>query len=263
MSESSNLRDLLERTGAGASSGQGSSRNRPGAPSGLNIGGGLPPQFLLDEKEDRGPRRAAIIIAVLLHVGFFIAKLPEMIEPPRQVGPRAIAFQTKQVRFKPPPPRAQQEIPKKRTPKKTIPIPDPTPEEPEPIRELEDLDLSEVDLPEGEAVFGIPEGPTGTGSSVSGAMQISGNIAPPVKIHSVRPLYTEEARQARIQGVVILQAVIDTDGKVVNVKILKGLPMGLDQTAIDAVTQWRYKPAVLEGEPVPVYYNITISFHLQ
>ena len=60
-----------------------------------------------------------------------------------------------------------------------------------------------------------------------------------------------------------MSAVIDTVGKVRNIKILKGLPMGLNETAIEAVEQWEYHPATQNGEAVPVYYNITISFHLQ
>jgi TonB family protein len=258
--EKSQLKEKLE--GTGLDSAHSSSLEKSSERSRLSIGGGFPP-FLLEEEDDNRPLKIAVVVAILLHVAFVVIRFPELREPPRYVGPKTAVFLTQQVRFKPPPPRAKQEIPKKRKAKKTIPIPDTTPEEPEPIRVIEEIDLSDTDLPEGEEVFGIPDAPAGSGDAVSGAMQIAGNVAPPVKIHEVRPNYTEEARQARIQGVVILQAVIDTEGKAVNIKILKGLPMGLNETAIAAVEQWLYKPATLEGEPVPVYYNITISFHLQ
>ena len=65
-----------------------------------------------------------------------------------------------------------------------------------------------------------------------------------------------------VQGVVILEAVVDADGTVRNVKVLKGLPMGLDQSAVEAVLTWRYEPARLEGRAVPVYFTFTISFSL-
>ena len=109
-------------------------------------------------------------------------------------------------------------------------------------------------------MVGIPEGPPADGRA--GAMALTGNIAPPTKIYSPQPLYTEDARRAGIQGVVILEAVVDADGTVRNVKILKGLPMGLDQSAVDAVMTWRYEPATLNGQPVPVYFTFTISFSL-
>ena len=93
-------------------------------------------------------------------------------------------------------------------------------------------------------------------------MALAGNIDKPVKVFSPQPLYTEEARRAGIQGVVILEAVVDANGTVRNVKVLKGLPMGLDQSAVDAVMTWRYQPATMEGRPVPVYFTFTISFSL-
>ncbi|MCE2559594.1 MAG: energy transducer TonB [Acidobacteria bacterium] len=78
-----------------------------------------------------------------------------------------------------------------------------------------------------------------------------------------RPNYTEEARRARVQGVVILQAVVDAVGNVGYVKVLKGLPEGLTESAVQVVEQWRYEPATLNGEPVPVYINLTVNFSLQ
>jgi protein TonB len=63
--------------------------------------------------------------------------------------------------------------------------------------------------------------------------------------------------------VVIVQAIIDKQGTVTDVKVLKPLPMGLDKAAADAVAKWKFKPATLNGKPVDVYYNLTVNFTLQ
>ena len=91
---------------------------------------------------------------------------------------------------------------------------------------------------------------------------VRGDVQRPVKIHEVLPQYTEEARLARIQGTVILQAVIGKGGDVERVEVLKGLPIGLSEAAVEAVKQWRFEPATLHGKPVKVYFNLTINFRL-
>jgi protein TonB len=63
--------------------------------------------------------------------------------------------------------------------------------------------------------------------------------------------------------VVIVEAIIDKNGNVTNVRVLKPLPMGLDQAAVDAVENWKFKPATLNGKPVDVFYNLTVNFRLQ
>ena len=80
-------------------------------------------------------------------------------------------------------------------------------------------------------------------------------------IHDVTPQYPPEAGRARIEGTVVLMAVIGTDGTVKDVRVENGLPI-LAQAAIDAVKQWRYKPYMVDGEPVEVDSRITISFTL-
>lgn len=84
----------------------------------------------------------------------------------------------------------------------------------------------------------------------------------PVKVHGVKPEYPELARQARLQGVVILRTLIDDEGNVVNIEILKELPMGLSEAAVDAVKQWKFEPAKLHGLPVPVNHNVSVNFRL-
>jgi len=91
---------------------------------------------------------------------------------------------------------------------------------------------------------------------------VTGNVRKPVKIHEVAPQYTEEARKARIQGSVILQAIIGKGGDVERVEVLKGLPIGLSEAAVEAIKQWRFEPATLDGKPVRVYFNLTINFRL-
>jgi periplasmic protein TonB len=92
-------------------------------------------------------------------------------------------------------------------------------------------------------------------------MRIASRVAEANLIHDVAPQYPPEAGRARIEGAVVLMAVIGTDGSVKDVRVESGLPI-LAQAAIDAVRQWRYKPYVIDGEPVEVDSRITINFNL-
>ncbi len=213
--------------------------------------------------EDRKPMRRAIVLAVLAHALFFLLQIPEGRQVPHRIGKTRPVYVVQQVRFQPPPPRAEQQVPEKREKRRIIPIPDPTPEEPEPIR-LAEIEVPEVDsLIAGDAVFGIPDGPPGPRRSAPAALRLDGHITPPERIFGPTPRYTEEGRQSRTQGVVILEAIVDEEGNVDEVKVLKGLPNGLSDEAVLTASTWKYKPALLDGEPVPVFLNLTIRFSLQ
>lgn len=94
-------------------------------------------------------------------------------------------------------------------------------------------------------------------------LRVEDGITAPRRVRSVMPKYTEEARKERIQGLVVLQTVIGKDGRVHDVKVLKGLPKGLSESAVEAIRQWEFEPARNEdGQPVEVYYNLTINFTL-
>ena len=214
--------------------------------------------FAHEYEEDKKTMRISVVLAVILHIIFFIIQLPEITQAQNTEQEKPKVYVIQQVRFKPPPPQQKQEIPKPRA--KKVPIPDPTPDEPEPIREPEEIQ-PEVDLPETDVIFGIPEGPPP--AEPTGPILVGGDVKPPEKTYAPQPQYTEIARKARIQGVVIVQAIIDKQGNVTNVKVLKGLPMGLEQAAAEAVKKWKFKPATLNGKPVAVYYNLTINYRLQ
>ena len=92
-------------------------------------------------------------------------------------------------------------------------------------------------------------------------MRVASRVAEANLVYDVAPQYPPEAGRARIEGTVVLMAVIGKDGTVKDVRIENGLPI-LAQAAIDAVKQWRYKPYMIEGEPVEVDSRITINFTL-
>jgi len=93
-------------------------------------------------------------------------------------------------------------------------------------------------------------------------VRVGGNVQTPTKVRDVRPLYPQDAQSARISGVVIIEATIDTDGRVYDAKVLRSIPL-LDQAALDAVRQWEFTPTLLEGVPVPVIMTVTVNFTLQ
>jgi protein TonB len=78
----------------------------------------------------------------------------------------------------------------------------------------------------------------------------------------VEPQYPEAARKARMEGVVILEAIITADGNVEDVRVLKSVNPLLDASAVRAVGQWKYKPATLNGRAVRVYLTVTVTFRL-
>lgn len=96
----------------------------------------------------------------------------------------------------------------------------------------------------------------------TGPIRVSELVQPPKKIVDVRPVYPTFAREARIEGVVVLEAILDRNGRVDQVRVVQSKPL-LDQAALDAVRQWRYTPSVLNGQPVAVLMTITIRFTLQ
>lgn len=95
-----------------------------------------------------------------------------------------------------------------------------------------------------------------------GLFRVGGDVKAPVVISRVEPVYPEDARKARVSGIVILEAIIDTNGNVRHARVLKPLPFGLDQAALDAVRQWKFKPGTHMGQPVDVLFNLTINFML-
>jgi protein TonB len=92
-------------------------------------------------------------------------------------------------------------------------------------------------------------------------VRVSQGVTQGLLIRKVQPIYPPLARQARIQGTVLLQAEISKDGTIENLHLISGHPM-LAPAAIEAVKQWRYKPYILNGEPVEVETQITVNFTL-
>lgn len=84
----------------------------------------------------------------------------------------------------------------------------------------------------------------------------------PRKIVDARPVYPEIARAARVEGTIIMEAVLDTNGRVTQLRVLKSVPL-LDLAALDAVRQWRYTPSLYGGHAVSVLMTITVRFTLQ
>ena len=95
-----------------------------------------------------------------------------------------------------------------------------------------------------------------------GALRVGGNIRTPRKVKDVRPLYPQEARDAGVQGVVIIEMRVDADGRVGSARVLRSIPL-LDQAALDAVQQWEFEPTLLNGAPIAVVMTVTVQFTAQ
>lgn len=169
-------------------------------------------------------------------------------------------------RFVPPRP-VQIEIPKKeiveKKKPKLKPVPDPTPEGPELFAEPEpEVDIP--DIPEDAVVlFGEDPEPPAAKVVVTGPVKLSSEMTRPKLITRVEPEYPPLAKRAGLEGVVVLQATIDKEGSVSEIIVVRSMKSaGMDESAIKAVKEWKYTPALLNGEPIAVYMPVTVLFRL-
>jgi periplasmic protein TonB len=109
---------------------------------------------------------------------------------------------------------------------------------------------------------GSGAGPGSGGGYGGGLMSVGGGVSAPQVIHSVQPEFTEDARRANYEGTVSIQLIVDSQGVPQDVRVTRHLGMGLDQKAIDAVRQYRFRPAMYQGHPVSVQMAIEVDFHL-
>jgi protein TonB len=233
------------------------------------------------KQKGRGRKALSLPVSLALHVlviaaavGASIWFVEDVPEPPIPVTFYAAA--------PPPPPPPPAAAPKPAAPKPETPKPIPVrPAEmtaPTVIPETVPVPLAEPE-PEGptEGVEGGVEGgvPGGVMGGVIGGvvggtgpgtgeepLRVGGDVKAPQLINRVEPSYPEAARKARMEGVVILEAIITANGNVEDVKVLKSVNPLLDAAATRAVQQWKYRPATLNGRAVRVYLTVTVTFNL-
>jgi len=93
-------------------------------------------------------------------------------------------------------------------------------------------------------------------------LRVGGQVLAPKVLYDPNPAYSDVARRAGYQGTVVLWLVVDTDGRPHKIRVQRGIGMGLDQAAIEAVKTWRFQPATKDGQPVPVMINVEVNFRL-
>jgi periplasmic protein TonB len=233
---------------------------------------------LIESKKDSKANRSPISLkaTVLLHIVVLGSiwfygwmRVPSIPEPPLQVTFAQIA---------PPPPPPPPPPPAAKAPE---PKPEPVMPKPEELVEPEKVPEA-TPLPdtagtsagsseagdgteggvEGGVAGGVVGGVPGSVSGDTGPLRIGGDVLAPSIETRVDPIYPPAARNARLQGVVVLEIVVRKDGTVdpSSIKVIRSLGMGLTQSALDAVKKWRFKPATRRGLPVDVIDRIEVSF---
>jgi protein TonB len=206
---------------------------------------------------------AAVIAAIVVAPIFATADLPEPRRPLTFEAITLIEMPTVPVT-----PRLQPTQPSTATP--SIPLteptelpPDVTPvETPPPLPGACDT-CGAIGVPIGDGSVGheVPRPPPPPVPAQRDPVPVGGVIRPPTRVVYVEPVYPQIALAARVQGTVILQAVIDEKGSVRELRVLRGHPL-LDAAAMQAVAKWQFTPTLLNGTTVPVVMNVTVTFSL-
>ena len=222
--------------------------------------------FLLSlHSREAGMKWVAFGIAVAIHCALMLISFPEF---KTAVAPEKSAHYVVVRKYIPPPPKTPEHRRQAKTElTRRIPVPDMTPDDPEPIREPMPEIVPEPYPDDVEFLIGVPppSGPPGHGAPEP-VLAGFGGVTQPMRIESsyVRPEYPEIARTARCEGKVVLQAIIGRDGTVTDIEVLScSQPLlGFEDAAIEAVRLWRYEPALADGRPVDVYFTILVDFEL-
>jgi len=188
---------------------------------------------------------------------------------------------------KSPDPPKKAELPKVVEPPKPTPVPEPVPVPTEPVLSLALESLKPVDIaapgdlssnPNASATSrgsgtgtgagpgrGSGLGPGSGGGFGGGVYNIGNGVVSPIPIYQPKPKYTADAMRAKVQGTVVMSAVVLPDGSVTDVKITRSLDQsfGLDEEAMRTARTWKFRPGTLKGEPVAVRIQIELDFNLR
>jgi protein TonB len=210
-----------------------------------------------------------VLIGVALGASiWFVEDVPE--------PPIPVAFYASAPPPPPPPPAAPKAPPKAPEAPKPVVVRPTEMVQPQVIPASVPQPLAQPEAPtegvEGGVEGGVPGGVPGgvMGGVVGGTgpgggeepLRVGGEVKAPIIQSRTEPTYPEAARKARMEGVVILEAIITATGTVEDVRVLKSVNPLLDASAVRAVQQWRYKPATLNGRAVRVYLTVTVTFNL-
>jgi len=211
-------------------------------------------------EERTGARRMrfALAAAVGLHLVLFAIHWPSFAVGEAEaevVKPRIFVIENHLIKppdirpFEPPP-----------VPRRTIVVPDATPDDPEPLPRPETVDRGPF-VEDTVPVFD-PGPPPDPDSTTAGPVWAHRDVEPPAKVFGPDPVYPKAAVAARLQGYVVLECLIDREGRVANVKVLRPGQLGMTEAAVEAVRQWRFEPSTVNEEPVEVLYILTVRFTL-
>ncbi|MCG6964364.1 MAG: TonB family protein [Acidobacteria bacterium] len=214
--------------------------------------------YLENDREHGRLLQAALAVAVMLHVVAFAVNWPALSGPgtAAQENAHAVLLVVRNVMFEKPP--LTTELPK--PPRRVVQIPDQEPHGPEVLRQPESPATEVPKL--GDVVLGevkIPPPPPPEHRVVEAYT----DIAPPKVTHRVQPIYTRVAIAVGFQGKAIVELLIDEQGNVAKADLVDDPGLGLGDSALNAVRQWRFEPSTLNGRPVSVIYRVTVWFHLQ
>lgn len=216
-----------------------------------------------DRRDDRRGMQVALCFAVLAHGVLLVLRLAES-ERVSLPQPDAVIFPTRNVAIKepaePPPPEAVVTPPEPAAVRVAVPA-ELVPPEPVLLPETRPvaMDLALLEAP----VRMVPELSLPEAPPQEGPVRFTSEMNRPVRVGGSKPAYTEAARRTRTEGVVVLEAVIDRQGRVVDVAVLRALGFGLTEAAVQAVETWRFEPATLNGRAIAVRYSLTVRFSLR
>ena len=105
-------------------------------------------------------------------------------------------------------------------------------------------------------------GPGSGGNTGGGVDRIGGSVSAPVVLYQPEPEFSEEARKAKVAGNVLVYLQVDASGRPQHVRVLRGIGLGLDEKAVEAVRQYKFKPAMKNGQPVTVEMNVEVNFQI-
>ena len=213
-------------------------------------------QKRLLDRRDRHSMDWAILLAIILHIAILYLPPVAHFDSTRHFSePVKPVIDITFFPTKPPPP---EKPPEKIKSVKPIAIPIPIPSyEPIDLSTLVPDDGFEWIYNPGDVPFDPPEPPSAS------PVKVGGDVRAPRIIHQVPPVYPVLVRKAGIQGMVVLEAIINKLGYVTDVKVIGSLNTLCDQAAMDAVRQWRFEPGTRDDVPVDVIYSLTIRFQLR